>query len=611
VSLSAHVTRHVQVTAPSGLSVGGLQEINDAMKNITRVIAATMLALAFPMAVRTQDTLPLGGGGGMGRGDFNNDGIADLAVGVPDETRIRRTFDPDLFQFVVTNHPGAGAVNIIYGAQAGGLTQTGTQILDQGPIFAVSDNAHFGRALAAGRFRGPALGSDLAVGAPGVRRNNSPVGALYVFFSRPEGRLSTIPDQVFFADQFSTAGTSLGANPMDFPDDMTMTSGNFNGDDFTDLAVEVVNGGVAHANSRSAVLMLYGSASGFSRTNFTVLVVNDALAADPVFRPGCGVQRTCATSRGHIGLAAANLDDAPVDAGPRDELLIGSQSCREIDDNGQNVTGGPRGCVAIVPGTNDPALDPFGWSVLVSDVGGDGFGTSMAIGDFDGSGELDVAVGAPGAFVGAANQAGSVLVYFDPVDGQFPNTVLTQNTLGVNQVAETNDRFGSALAAGDFHGDGFSDLAVGAPGESTGNNVNHGAVTVFHGSANGLPSTTRPPLTMSLGSTGLLLVSNGAQFGSSLSAGNFGLTPEPDLMIGSPFFTIRNFAAPIGFGGPDIQGAGSVLAVYGLPQAGLTSVNMQLWMQNPGFNPCQGGPTACLRTSGVARTGNHFGASVH
>jgi hypothetical protein len=583
------------------------KETNDAMKTKTRVIAVTILALAFPLAVQTQDVLPSGGSGGMGRGDFNNDGIADLAVGVPDEARISRDFDPDQFRFITTNHLGAGAVNIIYGAQTGGLTQTGSQVLDQSQIGGVSDNARFGQSLAAGRFRGPNLGSDLAVGAPGVRRNNAPVGALYVFFSNAAGRLNFNPDQVFFADQFSTEGTSLGANPMDFPPDMTMVSGNFNGDDFSDLAVEVVNGGVQHLNSRSAVLVLYGSSSGFSRSNFTVLVVDDALDPDPVFSPGCGVQRTCATSRGHIALAAGKLDDDS-----RDELLIGAQACREVDDDGNALTGGPRGCVAIVPGTDEPDLSTGGWRVLRSEVGGtQGFGLALAVGDFDGTGAGDVAVGAPDVQVGGLNRAGVVLIYFDPFNGQLPDAVLTQETAGVNQVAELNDRFGAALAASDFHGDGLSDLAVGAPGESTGNNVNHGAVTVFHGSAAGLPSTERPPLTLSLGSTGLPLLSNGAQFGSALSTSNFGLTAEPDLVIGSPSFTIRNFTAPPGFGGPDIQGAGSVLALYALPLAGLTQVNMQLWTQNPGFNACLPGPTVCLRTAGVARTGNHFGASVY
>jgi hypothetical protein len=538
----------------------------------------------------------------MGRGDFNNDGIADLAVGVPDEPRISREFDPDTFSFVTTNHPGAGAVNIIYGA-ANGLTPTGTQILDQGQFGGVSDNAHFGRTVAAGRFRGPALGSDLAVGAPGVRRGTSLVGALYIFFSRPDGRLNASPNQVFFADQFDQSETTLGGNDMDFPDDMTMVSGNFNGDDFGDLAVEVVNGGVAHSNSRSAVLVLYGSSSGFSVSNSTVLVVNDALDPDP-FGTQCDVQRTCVTSRGHVGLAAGDLDN---DA--RDELLIGAQACREIDDDGNQLTAGPRGCVAIVPGSDDEALDHFGWRVLRSLISGtEGFGRALAVGNFNGTGASDVAVGAPNAVVAGAS-AGAVLIYFEPpFDGQFPDEVLTQNTQGVNQTAESSDRFGAALAAHDFNADGFSDLAVGAPGESSGNNVNHGAVTVFHGSAAGLPSTERPPSTFTLGSTALILVTNNAQFGSSLSAANFGRSAEPDLVIGSPSFTIRNFTIPFG----DIQGAGSVLTMYALPQAGLIPSNMQLWTQNVSFNPClQQGLTICLRTSGVARPGNHFGASVH
>jgi hypothetical protein len=51
------------------------------------------------------------------------------------------------------------------------------------------------------------------------------------------------------------------------------------------------------------------------------------------------------------------------------------------------------------------------------------------------------------------------------------------------------DAFGSALAAGDFDGDGFDDLTVGVPDEDIGVSVDAGAVNVLYGSAAGLSST--------------------------------------------------------------------------------------------------------------------------
>ena len=50
------------------------------------------------------------------------------------------------------------------------------------------------------------------------------------------------------------------------------------------------------------------------------------------------------------------------------------------------------------------------------------------------------------------------------------------------------DAFGSALCSGDFNGDGFDDLAIGAPGEDSpgGGIVDGGTVIVLYGSGAGL-----------------------------------------------------------------------------------------------------------------------------
>jgi hypothetical protein len=45
-----------------------------------------------------------------------------------------------------------------------------------------------------------------------------------------------------------------------------------------------------------------------------------------------------------------------------------------------------------------------------------------------------------------------------------------------------------AAVQGDFNGDGFADLAVGAPGEATGAGADVGGVSIIYGSASGLTS---------------------------------------------------------------------------------------------------------------------------
>ncbi|MSR47191.1 MAG: hypothetical protein EXS13_09010 [Planctomycetes bacterium] len=86
----------------------------------------------------------------------------------------------------------------------------------------------------------------------------------------------------------------------------------------------------------------------------------------------------------------------------------------------------------------------------------DQFGASLATGDWNGDGRIDVAVGDPRADVGATAEAGETWVFFGPLDP-------TESTRLSSSLPGSGARFGETLATGDFDHDGFADLAVGAP----------------------------------------------------------------------------------------------------------------------------------------------------
>ncbi len=154
-----------------------------------------------------------------------------------------------------------------------------------------------------------------------------------------------------------------------------------------------------------------------------------------------------------------------------------------------------------------------------------GMGAALAAGDFDGNGSADLAMGAPLAADSGLVGAGIVVLRYG--DGSVD--LLMQSTSGL-AVAEGGDRFGAALAAGDFDCDGYDDLAVGIPWEDVGNSLDTGAVLVYYGSAAGLPSAAGDLLLLSeVDAAGN---QNFAAFGSVLAALDYGTATE--LAIGSP-----------------------------------------------------------------------------
>jgi hypothetical protein len=132
-------------------------------------------------------------------------------------------------------------------------------------------------------------------------------------------------------------------------------------------------------------------------------------------------------------------------------------------------------------------------SQLFTQVGGtpevgDLFGAALAAGDFDNDGFADLAVGAPGEAVGAANLAGAVSVLYGSAGGL--STAWGQLFTQVAGTVEATDQFGAQLAAGDFNNNGFADLAAAAPLERVGSIFAAGAISILYGAGGGLTSSS-------------------------------------------------------------------------------------------------------------------------
>ncbi|WP_285569060.1 FG-GAP repeat protein [Streptomyces sp. RTGN2] len=359
--------------------------------------------------------------------DFNGDGHDDVLIGAPGGT--------------VGGKQGAGYATVQYGGP-GGIDTTRGSVLSQntaGVPGAAEAGDGFGRALATGDLDGDGY-DDAVVGVPGEDIEPlTDAGGAVVLWGSAQGLSGTDSDWLQAAEpvaggRFGSALAAAHFSP-DIPGDQ--------------LAVT-------------------------DRTDFTL------------FQYAPGTRRNATSSSSHIP------------GTPGREIAPRALTTGDYDGNGL--------ADLVISGVTVGDEPGHGWSaVLLGEVQGLRYdhdlrgGPAVATGDIDADGYDDLVTGEPaGPDDGGATTTGGVVgVYYGsagdgPVGADGPGTPpvwWTQDTPGIPGGSEAGDGWGADLSVADTDGDGYPDVAVGAPGEDIGTVADAGAVWVLRGTAGGLTAT--------------------------------------------------------------------------------------------------------------------------
>ena len=154
--------------------------------------------------------------------------------------------------------------------------------------------------------------------------------------------------------------------------------------------------------------------------------------------------------------------------------------------------------------------------------------------DFNGDGHRDTVIGVPYEDYGATPNAGAVDIIYGS-SGRFQSPIAPQHWMlssaGIPGSPHEDDRFGFAVAWGEFSGDQYADLAIGIPGRDVFGIEDAGAVVIVHGSAQGLvasgPALEDPVRFLRQGQDGVPGVpKHGDNFGFALASLHYSSVSE-------------------------------------------------------------------------------------
>lgn len=291
--------------------------------------------------------------------------------------------------------------------------------------------------------------TDLVAGDPDAEDGSTDGGGVFVFYGSASG-LSVNNRTSLTQDTPGVPGVSEGGDGMG----LSVACGAIDGDSYDDLLVGVPFENIGSVTDAGTAVYLRGSASGVTTSGSRLLGQDTA-----------GISGTH-EKNDRFGYRVA-IGDVP--GGSYAEAIISAPG--ENENYGQ---------IHSLHGTAT-SLTTSGSSVVYARYINQGFfGYSLAVGDYDGNGTLEVAVGGNGPYFDSGGSVSVVKSDGANLSADFARTLNQDNEYVVGS-DEQGDVFGFALSAGDITGDGVDDLLVGAPGEAIGSRKDAGAVTLLKG----------------------------------------------------------------------------------------------------------------------------------
>jgi len=396
----------------------------------------------------------------MATGDFNHDGLGDLAIGVPGADK--------------NNKEDVGRVDVYYGDKD-------TERLIYGETFyyglngIVGDpkkNDNFGWSLAAGDFNSDGY-DDLAIGVPNSTvSDQAKAGRVVIIYgTAADDGLDSSTSEKWSQNASGIHGTSQEDDRFGY----SLTTGDFDGNQYDDLVIGVPYEGVGKQSSAGAVNVIYGGMGSDGKLSSK----NNQLWHQ--------------NSDGILGTSEKNdrfgwsLTTGNYDGIGKDDLAIGVAY--------EGIGSTPRaGAVNVIYGSYGTGgkLSSFNNQIWYQGeterIEGfldkdDNFGYSLASGDFNDDGYEDLAIGVPYEMINNISDAGAVnIIYGSNMQLSYIGDQLwSQDVAGMSGTSESKDHFGWSIFAADFDSDGIDDLAVGIPDKNILSLSDVGAISMIYG----------------------------------------------------------------------------------------------------------------------------------